>query len=48
MAARSPISSARIELLEATVWAELHGRFGLEAGGNVATVKRWAALWSSL
>lgn len=33
--------SAESELLEATVWAELHGRFGLEVGSDVATVRRW-------
>jgi hypothetical protein len=41
MSERSRAISAGSELLEATVWAELHGRFGVEAGENVATVRRW-------
>lgn len=41
MTERSRAISAECELLEATVWAELHGRFGLEAGSDVATVRRW-------
>ena len=36
----SRFSSADVELLEATAWAQLHGRFGLEAGDGVASVKR--------
>lgn len=41
MAGRARVSSAEVELLEASVWAELHGRFGLEAGNEFAIVKRW-------
>lgn len=41
MSERSRAISAGCELLEATVWAELHGRFGLEAGEDFATVRRW-------
>ena len=35
--------SAEIELLEAAVWAELHGRFGLEAGEDLAAIKQWGS-----
>lgn len=41
MAEPSRTSGAESELLEATAWAELHGRFGLKAGSHVATVRRW-------
>jgi GNAT superfamily N-acetyltransferase len=34
------ISSAEIELFEATVWAQLHGRFALQAGNDLATIER--------
>ena len=44
MAARSPVNWAESELLEATACADLHGRFGLKAGSDVAVVRRWADL----
>lgn len=34
------ISSAEVELFEATVWAQLHGRFALQAGDYFARVAR--------
>jgi len=36
----APISSAEVEFLEAQAFAELHGRFALDAGGELAVVKR--------
>ncbi|HEX6598250.1 MAG TPA: GNAT family N-acetyltransferase [Gemmatimonadaceae bacterium] len=41
MAVPSPVISAECELLEAAAWGELHGRFGLQAGSDIATVRRW-------
>jgi hypothetical protein len=41
MVERSTASGAESELLEATAWAALHGRFGMRAGSDVATVRRW-------
>jgi GNAT superfamily N-acetyltransferase len=38
-----PISSAAIELLDATVWAELHGRFVRGAGDALGVVERWGS-----
>ena len=40
MVVPSPILSAEVELLEAQAWAELHGRFGLDVGSEIAAVMR--------
>lgn len=40
MAASTPPRAAQVELLEADVWAELHGQFARDAGNQFAVVQR--------